>query len=268
MSALLAPHQIELWCTSLADIEAERSWESYRALLNAEEHARQHRLRMPDDRRRDLAARALVRTVLSRHAPVAPEAWVFGPDAHGRPRILAPEPVPPIEFNIAHSGDKVVLAVSRGPALGVDVECLERRTDTVALERYFAPEEVAALRVLPPPERRRRFFELWTLKEAYLKARGVGLRLPLRGFAFGFVPPGTLELTFTGLFEDEPAQWAFAQLALGERYVLAVCAQRRETCALALAMHAVVPLVWQRSLVATLERAAGMGVALGSCGAR
>jgi 4'-phosphopantetheinyl transferase len=263
VSEPLGPQPIELWCASLADIDAAQCWESYRALLDGPERARQQRLRMSDDRRRDLAARALVRTVLSRHAPVAPEAWEFAPDAHGRPRILAPQPVPPLEFNIAHSGELVVLAVRRAGALGVDVECLERRTDTVALERYFAPEEAEALRALPPGERRRRFFELWTLKESYLKARGVGLRLPLRGFAFGFTAPGTLELTFTGLFADDPAQWAFAQFALGERYVLAVCAQRRASQALALKMHAVVPLVWQRPLSATLERTAGMSVALG-----
>ena len=258
MSRPLDPQRIELWCAWLEDIDAARRWEDYRALLDAPERERQGRLRMPADRRRDLAARALVRTVLSRHVPVPPEAWAFGADANGRPRIVAPQPLPPIEFNIAHSGDLVVLAVATGRSLGVDVEDTSRRTDTAALERYFAPQEREALATLPAEARRRRFFELWTLKESYLKARGVGLRLPLRGVAFEFNEPASVQLSFTGLFVDEAARWALAQFTLRGHYTLAVCAERQGPQALRLTIQETVPLAWARPLTPTLACASGI----------
>ena len=258
MSRPLDPQRIELWCAWLEDIDAARRWQDYRALLDAPERERQGRLRVPADRRRDLAARALVRTVLSRHVPVPPEAWAFGADANGRPRIVAPQPLPPIEFNIAHSGDLVVLAVATGRSLGVDVEDTSRRTDTAALERYFAPQEREALATLPAEARRRRFFELWTLKESYLKARGVGLRLPLRGVAFEFNEPASVQLSFTGLFVDEAARWALAQFTLRGHYTLAVCAERQGPQALRLTIQETVPLAWARPLTPTLACASGI----------
>ena len=258
MSRPLERGGIDLWCMALRDVDTARRWGDYRSLLDAGEQARQGRLLRRADRRRDLATRALVRTVLSRYLPVAPEAWVFGADAHGRPRIVAPQGLPPIEFNIAHSGERVVLGITAERALGVDVEYTRRRADTVSLERYFAPAERAALAALPPGQRRRRFFELWTLKEAYLKARGLGLRLPLHGCAFEWSAPGEVRLAVSGAFADAPQRWALAQLTLRERYVLAVCAERREDQPLTLAVHEVVPLEWCRPVEATLARAAGI----------
>lgn len=249
---------IDLWCMALRDVDAARRWGDYRALLDAGEQARQGRLLRRADRRRNLAARALVRTVLSRYLPVAPEAWVFGADAHGRPRIVAPQGLPPIEFNLAHSGERVVLGITTGRSLGVDVEYTRRRADTVSLERYFAPAERAALATLPAAQRRQRFFELWTLKEAYLKARGLGLRLPLHGCAFEWSAPGEVRLALSGAFAAGPQRWALAQLSLRERYVLAVCAERREDPPLTLAVHEVVPLEWSRLVAPPLARAAGI----------
>ncbi len=263
VSAALDRRRIELWCAFLEDIDAADRWGDYPALLDVQERLREERLRMSADRRRHLAARALVRAVLSRHAPVAPEAWVFGADAHGRPHIVAPQPPPPIEFNIAHSGGLVVLAVGTGGALGVDVESPQRNTDTVSLERYFAPAEREALCALPAEQRRRRFFELWTLKESYLKARGVGLRLPLDGFAFEFPEPAGVRLAFTGAFPDESARWALAQLTLRGQYVLAVCAERRGPHSLALAVNEVVPLAWDRPISPLITRSSGFETARG-----
>lgn len=263
----LEPRRIDLWCASLEAVDTAHRWGEYRALLDAGERARQRRLRLSADRRRDLLARALARTVLSRYAPVAPQAWVFGADEHGRPRIVAPEPVPPIEFNITHSGQLVALAIATGRPLGLDAEDAQRRTDTVALERYFAPGERTVLGALPAQARRRRFFELWTLKESYLKARGVGLRLPLRGCAFEFAEPDGLRLGFTGAFEDEAERWAFAQLTLRGRYVLAVCAGRRGSEPLALAVHETVPLAWQRPVYPIITRATGIAAVRNTTGA-
>lgn len=254
----LEPARIELWCAFLADLDAEGLWGRYPGLLTAAERARQQRLRFAADRRRDMAARVLVRTVLSRYAPVAPAAWVFGADAHGRPRIAAPQPAARLEFNIAHSGDLVVVGVAPANPLGVDAEHLARGTDTTRLERYFSPPEIEQLRALPAQARRLRFFELWTLKESYLKARGVGLRLPLHALTFEFPAAGAVRLSLAAGIPDDACRWALAQFRLRDEYLLAVCAERVGPEPLQLVVHEVVPLGSQRRLAPRLARAAGI----------
>ncbi len=257
----LEPARVELWCAFLADLDAEGLWERYPALLTDAERARQQRFRFAEDRRRDLAARALARTVLSRYASVAPEAWVFEADAHGRPRIAAPQTAAPLEFNIAHSGDLVVVGVAPGNPLGVDAEHLARGTDTTRLERYFSPLEIEQLRALPAHARRLRFFELWTLKESYLKARGVGLRLPLHSLAFEFPASGAVRLSLAAGIPDSASRWALAQFTLRDEYVLAVCAERVGPQPLQLVVHEVVPFGSQRRLAPRLARVAGIEAA-------
>jgi 4'-phosphopantetheinyl transferase len=253
----LDPRRIDVWCAFLADIDAARRWRQYPALLDEGERRRARALRRPADRRRHVAARALVRTVLSRYRSPAPQDWRFIADAHGRPQLSPEHQWPELQFNIAHTAGVVVLAVTAGAAVGVDVETSRRRTDTVALERYFAPTERAALEALPAAARRRRFFELWTLKEAYLKARGLGLRLPLAGFAFEYCALAGLQIQFTGACPDTPQRWALAQLCLRGRYLLALCAERHAPQPATLALYETVPLGEVQSMKAQVLRALG-----------
>lgn len=254
----LDPHRIDLWCSFLADIDAAHRWPAYAALLDDTERRRTRALRRPADRRRHIAARALVRTVLSRYRPRAPEAWRFVTDEHGRPRIAPEHGLPEMQFNIAHTAGVVVLAVTADGALGVDVETPRRRTDTLALERYFAPAERRVLQGLPDAARRRRFFELWTLKEAYLKARGMGLRLPLKSVAFQYCAPAGLQLHCTGAISNPPQRWALAQLRLRRGYLLGLCAERRESHPASLTLYETVPLEGVRQLSAQVLRATGI----------
>lgn len=260
MSRPLEPRRVELWCAFLDDIDTAGRWSDYAPLCDASERERAARLRLPSARRRNLATRALVRTVLSRYVPRAPQTWHFDVGAHGRPRIADPGAVR-LEFNIAHSEALVVMAVTAARSVGVDTEHIRRRTDTLALERYFAPAERARLAALPSESRRTRFFELWTLKEAYLKARGMGLRLPLRGVAFDLSVPDRVQLSFTGAFEDTARRWAFAQFTLREHYMLAVCAERDGEAALELAVHETVPLGCTRAMRPAIARAVGFKLA-------
>jgi 4'-phosphopantetheinyl transferase len=254
----LDPQRIDVWCTFLADIDAAGLWRHSAALLDEGERRRARALRRPADRRRHVAARALVRTVLSRYRSSAPQDWRFIADAHGRPQLSPEHQWPELQFNIAHTAGVVVLAVTAGAAVGVDVETSRRRTDTVALERYFAPAERAALEALPAAARRRRFFELWTLKEAYLKARGLGLRLSLAGFAFEYCAPAGVQIQFTDACPDTPQRWAFAQFELRGRYPLAVCAERRTPQPSTVALYETVALGEVRSVTAQVLRANGI----------
>lgn len=238
---------IDLWCTYISEIRDDSLWPRYEALLTADERARQARFRFARDQRRYLVTRALVRTALSRYAEVRPEEWTFSGGAHGRPAITRPLTVPALEFNISHSADLVMLGVTSGRTLGIDVESFEARdADIAGLDRYFAPQESAALLGLAPLERRRRFFELWTLKESYIKARGLGLAIALDAFRFELTGARDLTLHMGPQLGDSPRHWRLWQLDPRPGYVAAVCAARGEEVPPRIIVREAVPLARER----------------------
>jgi 4'-phosphopantetheinyl transferase len=207
------------------------------ALLSAAERARMDRLHRPADRLRYLLAHALVRATLSRYSPdTPPAAWRFRATPHGRPELADGED--PLRFNLSHTEGLVACAVARRRDVGVDVEHLwppRIDLDLAFAASHFAPAEVADLAALAPEADafRERFFAIWTLKEAYIKARGLGLALPLAGFAFALAReapelPSTPSPTISidAALDDDPAAWHFARLAAGPKHALAVAARR------------------------------------------
>ncbi|MBX3227390.1 MAG: 4'-phosphopantetheinyl transferase superfamily protein [Labilithrix sp.] len=144
-----------------------------------------------------------------------------------RPELASFVPVR-IGFNVSHSDDVIACAFTRTLDVGVDVERVEpQRTHGVA-HRFFAAREVADLRRRDEAERARVFFDYWTLKEAYIKARGLGLALPLDAFAFTLRAPRPPAISFDPSIDDDPDTWQFAQAWPTERHRLASrCAARR-----------------------------------------
>lgn len=250
--------RIDIWCTYISEIRDESLWPRYDALLSAEERAKKARFRFARDQRRYLVTRALVRTVLSRYAAVRPEDWAFSDGPRGRPEISAPRPAPSLEFNISHSADLVMLGVTAGRTLGIDAESVEaREADIEGLDRYFAPEESAALLSLPPHARRRRFFELWTLKESYIKARGMGLAIALDSFRFELTGAQGLTLHMRPELGDSPARWRLWQLALRRDYLAAICAARGDDAPPCITLREIVPLRSEKVLAAAPSRSTG-----------
>jgi 4'-phosphopantetheinyl transferase len=186
--------------------------DSYKALLSTDEHERMARLVFERDRRAFVITRAHVRTMLSRYAAVAPADWRFIENVHGRPEILdRPAGTPDLRFNISHTDGLIACAVTIGREVGVDVEHISRTLSHDVAGRFFAPDEVTDLRKLPMEDQKKVFFDYWTLKEAYIKARGFGLALPLGDFAFKLHPPDPPAITFEPSLEDDPATWQFMQ---------------------------------------------------------
>lgn len=246
---------IDLWCTYISEIGDDSLLSRYDALLSVDERARQARFRFAKDQRRFLVTRALVRTVLSRYAAVRPEDWAFSAGAHGRPAISAPPVAPPLEFNISHCADLVMLAVTTGRTLGIDTESTEGRAfDIDGLDRYFAPEESAALLSLPGEQRRRRFFELWTLKESYIKARGMGLAIRLDAFRFEMTGARGLTLHMRPQLGDSPGLWRVWQLDLRPAYLAALCASRGDDAPPRIVARETVPLAHEKIVDVTLLR--------------
>jgi 4'-phosphopantetheinyl transferase len=226
----LPPDEVHVWITEPEKIEEPRLLADYEELLSPEEREKQKRFHFERHRRQYLVSHALVRLTLSRYAPVPPEAWTFRTNEYGCPAVNR-EGSPGLCFNLSHTDGMAMVAVAIDAELGVDVEDTQRPGEVVDLaDHYFAPSEVAALRALPSGQQRERFFEYWTLKEAYIKARGMGLALPLDQFAFDLQPGQWPTISFDPRLRDEPERWRFIQLRPSERHqaALAVRWPRRQ----------------------------------------
>jgi len=181
-------------------------------LLTPDELARRTRYVREVDRRTFVITRALVRRTLSAYGPTAARDWRFETNPYGCPEVVGVQAgTPPLAFNLSHTNGLVALAVTRGHLVGIDVECVNRVVGERIAERYFAPSEVRDLQALAAEAQPRAFFEYWTLKEAYIKARGMGLAIPLGHFAFALRPPAPPTIAFVDGFDDRPERWRFWQ---------------------------------------------------------
>ena len=194
---LLRDGEVHLWFADPEETGDPALLSQYVDLLSEEERAQYRRYRFEKDRRLHLIAHALARAALSRYAPVRPEEWTFAHNAHGKPRIAGPQAGQALRFNLAHTRGMVMCGVAREAEIGVDAEDMERKSDIRGIaRRFFCAPERSALEALPEAGRRDRFFSLWTLKEAYVKARGMGLSIPLNQFAFHFGEEGAVAVAF------------------------------------------------------------------------
>lgn len=195
------------------------------ARLSPDERRRAARFHFERDRRRFHAARGALREVLAGYLGEEPERLGFVEGLHGKPG-LAQAHGGELRFNLSHSGELALCAVSRRE-LGVDIEQLRALPDAGALaRRFFSADETAALEALPATERLSAFFRCWTRKEAYLKAVGAGLLQPLDGFDVSLFPEaGECTLDVRGR-PDETARWSLLGLEVGAGYAAAVVATR------------------------------------------
>jgi 4'-phosphopantetheinyl transferase len=224
---MLPDDQAHLWWARPERFSDPTELARYRAVLTDDEREKTDRFRFARDQHTCLIARILVRTTLSRYCDVPPDRWRFRANDHGRPAIVLP--ASPIHFNLSHTNGLIVCLVSRGREVGVDVECLERTGEWGDLaDRYFAPREAAALRRVATSTRPTRFLEYWTLKESYIKARGLGLAIPLADFSFELPArsPNDIDILFTPAIDDTPSRWQFSLERFGSRHLIATAVER------------------------------------------
>ncbi len=188
--------------------------------LSKEERARANRYRRPGDGARYRATRALVRGVLSGLTGQSASALAFVELAHGRPALSTG--TGGLDFNASRSRAWLALVVTSGAACGVDVEDSRRKADMLGIARAFSGDERAFLEEAGPEERRARFFALWTLKEATLKALGTGLSASLGACAFRLQPGQPPSVTFGPGLKEKSADWCFAQLQPDSAHLVAV----------------------------------------------
>jgi 4'-phosphopantetheinyl transferase len=165
------------------------------AMLDPAERGRAGRFRFESDRAVFVLGRGWLRFLLGRLTGVRPDAVSLAVAEHGKPFLPVGPGGPAPAFNLSHSGDLALIAVAAGGRLGVDVERIDpdRDVDPIA-DRFFSAREAATLAVLAPSLRRRAFYACWTRKEAYLKALGRGLSIPLKSFSVSLDPGEAPEL--------------------------------------------------------------------------
>jgi 4'-phosphopantetheinyl transferase len=178
----------------------DNEYTRYLSWLDPEERSRLDRFVFPKDRLSFALGRALVRSRL-------PDGGRFQLNAYGRPELSVLPGLPPPRFNISHCAGMVAAAFTTGQDVGLDVEPLDRRCADLTIARsYFAAAESRFIESQPEEEQRAAFLAFWTLKEAYIKARGMGLSIPLAEFSFTLDP---LQITFSPEIADNPERWFF-----------------------------------------------------------
>jgi 4'-phosphopantetheinyl transferase len=257
----LSPAEIHLWLSYCDEVADERLYSACRELLNAAEKEQELRFYFSRDRRRYLMTRALVRTVLSRYVSIDPREWIFSTNAYGRPDIVnAAARDACLSFNISHTQSLIVLGVTKRRALGVDVENVcGREVSTDIADRYFAPQEVAVLTATPLSQQQYRFFEYWTFKEAYLKARGMGLSLPLDKFSFHYPNEHAVEIAIDPELGDDSGRWQFWQFRPTSEYLVAICAERVGAQSPSLIVRQSIPMLSEKTLALKCLRVSSQG---------
>jgi 4'-phosphopantetheinyl transferase len=173
----------------------------YRTLLDREERGRAERLLRPQDRIQFVVGRGLLKRLLGWYLHRDPVTLSFAYRPGGRPFLPEALSAGRLNFNLAHSGGLGLLAFSRDREVGIDIERIRETSPVEKLaERFFSPKEFSRLQALPAEERRQGFFQLWTYKEAYLKALGVGLYRSLAEFTLEDSGHGVSELRDPGNF--------------------------------------------------------------------
>jgi 4'-phosphopantetheinyl transferase len=188
------------------------------ATLSPDELERAKRFHFAKDGNRYVVARGLLRKLLGGYLHRPPADLEFSYGEYGKPDLSGLNASSGYSFNLSHSAGVVVFAIGKERNLGIDVELIKPDSagEDIA-RRFFSPSEVSDLQTLPPESRAEAFFRCWTRKEAYLKARGKGLQIPLDTFSVS-LRPGGLAQFLSGV----DSQWQIAGFSPAEGYVAAV----------------------------------------------
>jgi 4'-phosphopantetheinyl transferase len=223
----IRPDEVHLWYHLLDRVEGEQPSGDCLAILSEDEKARARRFVFERDRRLFLTARAFLRTRLSRYAKVPASSWRFSENEFGKPEVCRPAGYSFLRFNVSHTPGLVACVVAMDREVGVDVEYARREVSELDLaRRFFSAEEARAIESCPVERRRERFFDYWTVKEAYVKARGLGLSLGLDRFCVCLEDNDGARISPTAPDADDARTWQFSRFSPAPDYRVAVAARR------------------------------------------
>jgi len=220
----LPDEEVHVWRAGL-DLPTAQLERLHR-VLSPDEQEKAARFHFEKDRQHFTAARGFLRMILGRYLGSDPGELRFSYNSYGKPSLAAEFSNPPLRFNLAHSHGLALFAFNRGRELGIDLESIrpDRATEEIA-ERFFAEAEVSALRSLPLEARVRAFFDCWTRKEAFIKARGMGLSLQLDKFAVTLRPGETPALLSVADDPEALSRWILRNLEPADGYAAALAVE-------------------------------------------
>lgn len=239
ISTLLASFDVDIW---LADLTLEaQALPDLEPLLAGEEQERAERFRLARDRERFVLRRGILRELLAQYTGCPASQIRFHTGRYGKPS-LAPEHCSPIRFNLSHSEDMAILAISRTREVGIDLEalCTARARIEIAA-RFFSTCELADLSAVSSQRWPAAFYRCWTTKEAYVKARGEGLFLPLNQFAVSVDPERPPALVWSAEGAGEIARWCVRDVTPARNYTAVLVTEGAPT---ALRIYR-----WQRTIL-------------------
>jgi 4'-phosphopantetheinyl transferase len=221
---LLFHNEIHVWRAAL-DVPTSRV-QGFERTLTPHEQNRAAQFRFSHLRERFIVGRGILRAILGGYLGVAPQLLHFGYTSYGKPFLVQHAIQIPLSFNVTHTEGVALYAVARARAVGIDIEPYRQLPDAAAIaEQYFSPLENRTLRALPATERPLAFLRCWTRKEAYIKARGMGLSLPLDQFSVTLAPGEPARLLRTDHDSAAVERWALHELAPGSSYVAALAVE-------------------------------------------
>ncbi|MBA3256820.1 MAG: 4'-phosphopantetheinyl transferase superfamily protein [Pyrinomonadaceae bacterium] len=221
---ILRSDEVHVWRATL-DLQYSRV-QSLQQTLAADERRRAERFYFQTDREHFIVGRGLLRAIIGRYLEIEPSRLRFCYSPHGKPSLAGEFNADALCFNLSHADGLALYAVTRGRQLGIDIERVRADlADEQVAEQFFSPREVAVLRALSGDMQQLAFFNCWTRKEAYIKARGEGLSLPLDQFDVSLAPGGPAALLSTAGNPQEAFRWSLRELTPGSGYVAALAAE-------------------------------------------
>ncbi|MFZ0318420.1 MAG: 4'-phosphopantetheinyl transferase superfamily protein [Candidatus Sulfotelmatobacter sp.] len=223
----LPKDEVQLWRVDLESLRTEENrWYSR---LSEDEQIRADRFHFPRDRQLFTASRAILKIILASYLATEPNAVTFSYSEKQKPALGAVHAASDITFNISHSGGMGLMAFTRRREIGVDIEQVRRDFEVEGIaNRFFSENEQAQLANLPGIDRFEGFFRCWTRKEAYVKATGDGLSLPLHQFDVSIASSETNALLATRPDNAESALWSLRDVTAPAGYVAAICVHGHE----------------------------------------
>jgi len=220
----LPADEVHIWLAKLDDYTAD----SLKVMLAADELARAARFHFDKDRNHFIVARALLRKLLAAYLDVGAGELQISYAEKGKPS-LAESRQGSLKFNVAHSHGLAIYAFSWNREVGIDLEFIrEDLAEEKIAERFFSQSEIDSMRGLPAELRKQAFFDCWTRKEAYIKARGEGLSIPLDEFDVSLRPGEVAALLRNHEDPNEVTRWSMQSVAVPAGYVGALVAQGKD----------------------------------------
>jgi len=217
-SISISGNQVHIWQSNLLNPESAVD-RLYHEVLSDDERVKSDRLRSLIDRGKFIGARAGLRIILSKYLDLRPEEIVFCYTEHGKPLIDSKHNTSSINFNLSHSNNHALYAIAQNRRVGVDIEHMRqiRKADRI-IQKHFSPQEADYYHTHPANKKQEAFFKLWTRKEAYTKAKGIGIRMPRNQIELSLVPTET----------DTELGWRINELKVETGYVAALVVEGKE----------------------------------------